>query len=568
MLALFVLVVLAVPACASIPESSDPEAVKRVDEANTTMPVTPPPDGIDSLELVRHFVDAGAAPENDRAAARMHLSPAAGRVWVPPPGMLIVDHVDTIPAPSPVPLPDGVQLVSLQAERVGRLLADQSFVPESGEYNTQVRVERQANGQWRITNPPVELVVSKPAFEVNYRQVPVYFFDHDWSGVVPDMRYVVSQPASTLPRRVVDLLMTGPSEGLRTSLNNAIPAQVQPKTNVSETADGALEVNLSSVGDLPHEARRLIAAQIVLSLQSVSNARVRLQEEGASLLRDGKDLRTTDFVSYEADNAGRPDLPGLAVASERLHVLDQRAQPVPGPAGSGEYEVVRAAQSADGAKLAAVARSPAGGVTLRVGPYGGQLPEVQLSGTDMTRPSWRGRSELWTVVNRRDIVRLLDDGGRWVPTLIDAREFAAGKEITDLRLSRDGTRVAGVVGGQIIVAGISDEDGHLVLRRPTVLPSRSPDLRVTGVEWLSNRSLVAITDSNAEPVLEFSSDGFQRTPYASANLVQPPTAVAVSPGGKVVVADRSGLWEADDSTDLWTLMQNPIGGNSLPFFPG
>ena len=568
LVALFVLVTMMVSACASIPESSDPEAVRRVDESNTTNPVTPPPTGIDSFALVRNFVDAGASPENDHASARLHLAAQAAQSWAPPAGLLIVDDVDTIPAPSPEPLPEGVQLVSLQADRVGRLLADQSFVPEEGEYTALVRVERQANGQWRIANPPPEIVVSKSSFGANYRQVPVYFFDHDWTGVVPDLRYVVSQPASTLPRRVVDLLMLGPSEGLRTSVGNAIPDRVQPKTNVSEAADGALEVNLTSLRGLSQDARRMVAAQIVLSLQTVSNARVKLHEEGSPLLEGGRDLRPTDFVNYENDNNGRPDLSGLAVASERLHRLDEHAEPVPGPAGSGELDVLRAAQSADGAEIAAVTRRPSGGVGLRVGPYGGQMPELPAFGSDMSRPSWRGRSELWTVVNRHDIVRMVDDGGNWVPQPVDARELSASREITDLRLSRDGTRAAVVADGRLVVAGVSNVDGKMTLRRPTVLTVGPRDMRVTDVEWLSQQSLVAITDSNTAPVVEVSADGFQRTPYASANLVQPLSGVAVGPGGNVVVAAQSGLWQAGDSGDVWTHLQTSLGGNSLPFFPG
>ncbi|GAA2816852.1 LpqB family beta-propeller domain-containing protein [Saccharopolyspora taberi] len=567
LVALFALFALVISGCASIPENSDPEAVRRVDESNTTMPVTAPPEGIDSFTLVRNFVNASAAPENDHLNGRLHLTEQAKRSWMPTSGLLVVDDVDTIPAASPEPLPEGVQLVSLQANRVGRLLADQSFVPEEGEYTAQVRVERQADGQWRIANPPPELVVSRASFESNYRQVPIYFFDHDWTGVVPDLRYVVAQPQATLPSRVVDLLMKGPSEGLRTSLGNAIPEQVQPKTNVTEAANGALEVNLSSLRGLSQESRRLIAAQIVLSLQSVSNARVQLSEEGSPLLEGGRDLWPTDFTSFETDNAGRPDLSGLAVASERLHVLDEQAEPVPGPAGSGELDVVRAAQSADGAEIAAVTRKP-GGVGLRIGQYGGQLPELQLSGADMSRPSWRGEGELWTVVNRHDIVRLVEDGGTWVQKPVDARELGAGKEITDLRLSRDGARAAVVVDGRLVVAGVSDEDGRISLRRPTVLPIGGRDVRVTGVEWLGQQSLVAITDSNSQPVVEVTADGFRWTPYASVNLVQPLVGVAVGPGGNVVVAAQSGLWQAGDSRDVWTHLQTSLGGNSLPFFPG
>lgn len=566
--AVLLALLLSVSACASIPESSDPKAVRAVDESNATAPVPQPPSGTDPLALVRSFVNSSAVPESNHESARLHLSPPVGRAWAPPSGLLIVDNVDTIPAQPTVQLPDGAQMVGLQADKVGRLLPDSSFVPETGEYQTQVRVERQPNGEWRIATPPPELVTSRSSFNAVYRAVPIYFMDHDSTGVVPDLRYVVSQPASTLPRRVVDLLTSGPSEGLQSAMHTAIPAGVHPKTNPTETRDGALEVNLSDLGTLPRENRRLIAAQVVFTLQSVSNARVRLKVEGSPLLLDGKDLWPTDLGSYETNNIPRQDLPGLAVVDERLVVLNENAPPIPGPAGSGEYDVLRAGQSPDGAQLAAVTRRPGGvGVELRVGRYGGHLPELPTTGADMSKPTWRGKSEVWTVVDGRDVVRALASGNSWVPRQVDAGALSGRGPINDLRLSRDGTRVAAVVNGRLVVAGVSDQDDRVVLQRPIELPAPEA-VRITGVEWLRNDSLVAVTDSNTTPVFEVSVDGFRWAPFTAANLGQPLKAVTVASGGRVVVGDRSGIWESRDTDDVWSLLPVPIRGGSIPFFPG
>jgi hypothetical protein len=564
-----VVLMLPMAACASIPDSSDVSSVRRMDEGNVSVPIPAPPRDVDAFTLVRSFVDSGGEPENDYAAARLHLTTPAQKSWVTPAQMLIVDNVDTIPVPAPPGTPDWVQLVSLQATKVGWLKPDQSFQPESGQYQVQVRVERQPDGQWRIATPPRELVASTGSFSANYKPVPVYFLDHDRSGVVPDLRYVVSQPASTLPRRVIDLLMMGPSEQFRMAMGSALPAGVYPQTNVSEAEDGALEVNLSALGDPTQQTRRLIAAQVVMSLESVSNARVRLLEDGAPLLPRQEELQPSDVASYDSGNPVRPDLPGLVVVDERLRTLDSKAQPVPGPAGSGEYAVVQAAQSPDGSQLAAVVRRAPGGVGLRVGGYGGPLAEVPLAGSFMSRPSWRGAAEFWTVVNGREVTRVVQGSdGRWITAPINAQEFAGAGTISSLRLSRDGTRVAGVVSGNIVVAGVSDQDGRTVLRHPTVLTGDPSEGTITGVDWASNDSLVAIASSGSAPVREVTVDGFKWTNYASANLVQPLTAVTVAPGHKVVVADHSGVWQASGAEDVWRLLPTPIGGSSIPFYPG
>lgn len=568
---LAVLSVLLIPlaACASIPEESDPVAVREADERNTTTEVTPPPDNLDPLDLVRRFVDS-ASPASNHEAARMHLDDLQAKQWSPGPDLLIVTNVDTIPGPPPPePLPEGVQLVTLQADRVGRLLKDSSFVPDAGEYEATVRVELQPSGKWRIASPPAEMVVSKDAFSNVYRSVPIYFLDHDSTGVVPDLRYVASQPASTLPRRVIDLLTAGPSDRMRSALRTAIPPGVHPRTNTSEaTGDGALEVNLSKLGDVSDESRWLIAAQVVFTLQKVSNARVRLQEEGMSLLPSGQDLWPTDLTSYEIDNMPRQDLGGLAVVDERIKRLDNRADPIPGPAGSGEYQVLRAGQSPDGRKIAAVTRRSPDEVALRVGPFGEPLAELGAVGSFMSKPTWRGNSEVWTVIAGRDVIRARTSGsGGWTVQKVDSAQVTGGRQITDLRLSRDGTRAAAVIDGQLVVSAVSDQDGSVVLERPIALPAPQ-DAQILGLEWRDKESLAVITDSNGYPVYDVSVDGFRWRAYTSANLGQPMKTITVGPGPTVIVADRSSIWSSREPNDVWALLDPRIGSSSLPFYPG
>lgn len=559
-------------ACASIPESSDPVAVEPIEEGTGRAAVNRPPDGADALGIVRSFVDSGATRDTDFEAGRLHLTDEARREWRPSNSLLVVDNVDTIPVPPAPNQPDSVQLVSLQADRVGRLRPDSSFVPDTGPYQVQLRVERNADGQWRISSPPPEMVISRGSFTHDFMPVPIYFSDPDRTRVVPDLRYVVSKPESTLPRRVIELLTAGPSATFRDAMSSELPPGVDPKTNVSEADDAALVVNFSDLGDLPLESRRIIAAQVVLSLQSVSKARVRLQEEGVPLLPDKQELWPSDVMNFEHANNVRADLPGLAVADERLYTLDQRARTIPGPAGDGgEYKVVQAAQSADGSELAAVTRTSTG-VELRIGPYGEAMPATQLRGSFMSRPTWRGSDEVWTVVNGHDVHRAVHNGDTWTTSPVDVSEFAGNRLIKELRLSHDGTRAVGVVDGRIVVAGVVQQNGRFALRHPVTLGSPRA-ANITGVDWLSDKSLVATTDSNSSPVMEVSVDGFEWTEYASANLNQPVNAVTVGPGRRVVVSDQSGLWEAGDSDAVWSLLDGwrslpGQSGGSIPFFPG
>src|SRR5690606_40637258 len=127
------------------------------------------------------------------------------------------------------------QSVTLQADKVGRLLPDSSFVPETGEYTVELRTERQPNGEWRIVSPPPELIASRSSFESIYRPVPVYFLNHSRTAVVPDIRYLPAQPTSTLPRQVIDLLIAGPSKGMTGAMQTALPEGVGTTANTSES---------------------------------------------------------------------------------------------------------------------------------------------------------------------------------------------------------------------------------------------------------------------------------------------------------------------------------------------
>src|SRR5690606_1819497 len=109
---------------------------------------------------------------------------------------------------------------------------------------------------------------------------------------------------------------------------------------------------------------------------------------------------------------------------------------------------------ADGRGLAVVARS--GGMRrLYVGgaAEGGVTP-TNLEGSVMTRPTWSpdGR-EVWTVLNNTRVTRVLVDNGRPVRMgPVDASELTALGPIQDLRLSRDGLRVAAVVAETLYTA--------------------------------------------------------------------------------------------------------------------
>src|SRR5699024_8798790 len=125
--------------------------------------------------------------------------------------------------------------------------------------------------------------------------------------------------------------------------------------------------------------------------------------------------------------------------------------------------VLRAGVSPDGSRLAAVARS-SDGVALRVGDEGStrdgsELPELPVAGSYMSKPSWSDAEELWTSVDGHDVVRAVDGESGWNIDRVDVSAFGPQPGISDLRISPDGTRAAVVADGELVTAGVTEEDG-------------------------------------------------------------------------------------------------------------
>jgi hypothetical protein len=564
-----------VAGCANVPEESQPEVItgQRLGQVNQDVPE--PAKDLDVLSVVRDFVHASAQPMGNHAGARVYLDDAGRKNWQPDMGLTIIqDTFGTVYGTGDQQSADpNEQTVVLRGFNVGQLRADSAFIPVKGSYELPLKVHRQADGQWRIVNPPTSVVITQSDFTANYARVPLYFFAPDSSALVPDVRYVVTKPQSGLAGRVVDLLLAGPSDALVGAVRNPLGGQVSTEQNVKGTPDGALLVPLSGIGEQTDEARRLIAAQIVLSLQSVTTSRVRLLSDGTALVPGHEDWRPSDLPSYESLSSPSSELPGLMTVGGRVRSLGS-GEPVPGPAGAGAYDVVSAAQSIDGRQLALVERAPDGRVQLRVGDYGREAQVVGLSGGTLTRPTWRpapsaegASGELWTVVDGVQVVRVLrGPGGRWVAQAVNAGEVAAVGPITALRLSRDGARAAVVAGGQLVVAAVVRSSDSVTLRAPRILQGGTL-ASVVDVDWSNQETLVAATGSSL-PVVRVSVDGLRLDSFNSSNLTPPVRVITAAPSRSIVVADSGGLWTASDIGEVWRPHPRSPWEQASPFYPG
>jgi hypothetical protein len=409
-------------------------------------------------------------------------------------------------------------------------------------------------------------------FRINYRSARVHFVDPVRRRVVGDLRHLPGIPARAQASRVMDMLLAGPSRALGGAVVSLLPPGARLRANVAEAADGALIVDLTQLGGLDPDARPLIAAQIVLTLAEVNVGRVRLLADGAPLLADRPDLTRDDVAGTVGEVDPGAEVPALIAAGGRVSRLTgpEQGEALPGQAGNGAFDIGSAAVSPDGSRLAAVSRMEDRRSLLLGGDPDGGLVAAGVGAGTMTRPSWTpDAAEVWTVLDGTTVVRVTVDGagGARVGT-VGAELLTALGPVQDLRLSRDGMRVAAVVGGTLYVGAVTrSTDGAAVIR--DLRRIRPADLgEVVAVDWPAADSLVVIGRRSDRPVSLVSVDGLNLQPVSPSNLTPPLTAVTAAPGRSLLVTDQGGVWSfAGGDLDTWRLVRRGVP-DAVPFYPG
>ncbi|MFI6097255.1 LpqB family beta-propeller domain-containing protein [Lentzea sp. NPDC051213] len=575
-LALLVLVLVTLSGCAAIPTNTQPKPIGSKDSKVSNTAVAPEPRrGIDPFTLVRDFVDATSNPDGNYAAARAFLTQDADKRWDTKNPTIIETVFAAVPT-SQAPQ-EKAQTVLLQGKYVGRLGNDNAFVPQLGDFQMPVKLELNSDNQWRIAEPPPGVFMPLSLFNTNYRRVTLYFYNPEFTVLVPDPRFVVVPPATSIPSRVTELLIKGPGDALRDTLVSSLGPDTDVFSETKESDDGALEVNLTKIGkDLTPEKSKQIVAQVVKSFSGVTSSRVRVLIDGQQILPDQRDYRPSDVsaTAGEALLAPNSNLPGMLTVDGALRSLTD-GNAIKGPAGAGTYGAVSAAQSLDGSRLAVVSRQ-SGSMRLRVGELEQDLSEVDLRATTLSRPTWLVSSgpkepgnEVWTAVDGTSVTRVTrSDNGAWTAKGVNITDLAPFGAISELRLSRDGTRAALVIAGKLFVASVVRNNQDVALRSPRPVQPATLGSAVQSVDWLSQDVLVVSSSLPSWPVSKVYTDGSKIDRYSQSNLTVPVGAVAAAPARQVQVIDPSGLWSASDITDVWKSSAIRVSAGASVFYPG
>ena len=229
----------------------------------------------------------------------------------------------------------------------------------------------------------------------------------------------------------------------------------------------------------------------------------------------------------------------------------------PGTASAAAISVVPPALTHQ--RIVAPARSADGGVVAGLRPGRQQLVvggltgplRVRATAARLSAPAFDPAGDVFVAASSPIGEQIIE-----VPASGPARRVllpaaVRGKLIDDLAISRDGSRIALVVGpprdAALEVGTISSLPDH-----PTVhdLSPILPFARgVAGVAWLSASEIV--TTARSQPghrsVIDVSIDGYQQQVLPTAGAPPAPRQVAAAPGQRVLISANGGIWSLSGS---------------------
>ncbi len=487
----------ALAGCVSIPTSGpigegSPAPVEL--EALIPLPLGPL-ENADEEEIVAGFLRAAQAGVfQDYSTARQFLAPGAN--WDPRAVTMVASEDPTV-----VRTAEGsVEVEVSVAATVDATGAYKGQAPAAEPVEMPFELVRLA-GQWRIASLPDGVVFRESAFTNAYTPVPVYFAAPEPEGApvlgVPDVRWLPTTNRSLLLLRVVQALFGGPSPWLRDAVVTAVPNLAEAVEDVTgPDAAGVVTVALSSdvnTVELPEGARELLQAQLEATLMS-SNLRG-IVVAGVTVTADGVPWepargRAEPLVLEVVPPGGPFVLAGDAVAEARGR---EAPEPVPGLPSLAGLAAHHPAMSVDG-EVWVVLDGPQRLVLL---PVEGAEPQTLYTGTGvLLSPSVDRHDWIWTGERSSAgvLVAVSPQGDRVdVPA-----PWLAGREITSMRVSRDGTRIAIASVGPDLATTVEVASIIRNGTQPQLLSGEQPHqvgavlTQVVELAWLDSTTLVVL----------------------------------------------------------------------------
>jgi hypothetical protein len=513
-------------------------------------------------EVITDFLEA-AVGGGDAAVKQVHefLTTKAVETFNPAAPQPAV--IRLVAAPSQV-LGQETSTVTIAYQIVGGL-TDQGTLEPSADiqvHHDTFTLVRRAN-TWTIdVLPPLmtsQLVISDDMLDSSsggYRAKPIYFWDHNGTLLVPDLRYLpLTMDISQRPNAIVDWLIAGPSP-LVASAVKRLPAGTVKIGNVTSN-NGSWVVNLSArAGGANPDDLKQIAYQLRWSLLSVTHDKVELQIEGQP--------KNAGFA-HDADalDANPPTSAGARFEIIKRKISVPAGTDIPVLKSPLNANVVAAAINVDTTRAAIVTEhNGMRSLTLLRENTDGKVfsyPATLAPTPQLGRPAFVGHTDRLLVPAHGDLYVVAPTGA--------ATKITPGPStVTSVAVPPDGRRIALVMGGHAYV-------GSLFVNGSTVGVGPLQEvaagmLRAGGIAWQDSSHVLIVggaIDGNAPAMVTSTVDSAaaKQTSFAANGFTLVDVVTQTDVAASDIIVQTSDQKVEQAFTSGTTL---PVGGVDSVFY--
>lgn len=495
-LLILIVALLTLGACATLPTEGEPQAVERPEQMSGDVVLDPqgPNPGASPEEVVTGFLQASAAGfSDDFTVARQYLTREASATWNPNTQVRIYADTQTI---STSQMRSGAYRVSVGAAGVldsdGRYSASQVDATMSSELS----LLKDQSGEWRIAVLDDGVMMPDSLFQSFFQKAPVYFLTRDLSALVPDVHWYSRSDAASL---LIRGLVAGPPSWLAGSVRSMLPQGVTVVDPAVTFEGSAATVNFSAeVSQLSQTELNMLYAQVrqtLTAIPSITDVQIRA---------NGVEMTPNSILELQSYPFGGYSVHGL-VDGQPAYISDDGAVLQAQSAGIRSLDLTDMALPYEDSATRAIALGDRGRTIYSVD-YSSGAAKIIFSGDSLVSPSIDSYNWIWTAESDGSggvQLRNADSG----EALSLRPEWLEGLEIRDIRVSREGARVAITVGRtdgtQLVVAGVvRNADGRPTsLGDPNRYGQRLSD--IVDLAWLSDSELavIGVIGSATEPIL-------------------------------------------------------------------
>lgn len=560
-------VVVLVSSCASLPNSSEPQSLKRLDNPSSQQD-SGPISGREPDLLLRDFYANSANPLKQYAQARNYLTPDANNQWKPGPETVIIDRIGMSRNSTA-----GADHVSytVTGTIVGTLGEGGAYNPRNEDYRAVVTLERR-DGEWRIAELPNQAIIERTELRNRYIPRDLYFFDPTGNTLVPDRRWMFAG-TNTQDTALISLLLAGPSPTLAPGVMDELPNSAA----YTRTNNGVYE--LTGLSSLSEAARRRLAAQLTWTLALAEISEPFSFSIDGDLVRNDRNnpkLSVNDFPEYNPSASGTSAGVLYALTNGKASsISDGNVVAVPGFLGTnGGIESMDVASLNHTNVAASVVTTNAEGdkkSQLYMGPVDGDSTKI-LTAATLTKPTFEANSQaVWTVMDGNKVMRVAQSSSSSSisQTEVDTSELGENHgDISVLRLSPTGVQAAFIVDGRVYVATVARPTaGDRKLTNVRELVPAIGDSAIT-LEWSVNSTLLVGTVSTDTPVWRAEVDGSSAIPLSSGNIVAPVVAVSSNSSTVFITDSRAALQlSTSGNSTYWREVPGLEGARSITIVP-